>query len=147
MRSIFLMLPLAACGGTGAVVDEEGCAALEGGTFTAITAGAAMDANAPAITIDAAFTVTLPASGAGFVSFDSMDDTEYIVFADRSIAVDAFTPSGTKIMAQARATSTSVCTTVKRRDIIELPVGPFFFALGPDPDGPVNVVLRPFNPD
>lgn len=148
MRSMFASVCLlAACGGNGEVVDNEGCAFLESGPFTPITAGTTMDETAGAIQADGAFAVTLPASGVGFLSFDSPDDTEYIVFADRSVEVAAFTPTGREIMPQAQATSTNACTIVKRRDIIELPVGLFYFGLGPDPDGPVNVVLRPFNPD
>jgi hypothetical protein len=143
---IILAFALVGCGGNGAQVDGEGCDGLENGPFAQVTAGTGMDDTAGAITIDGAFTVTLPASGVGFLAFDSQDDTEYIVFADRPIAVAAFTPEGVEIMAQARATSTDVCTIVMRRDIIELPVGLFYFGLGPD-TGTVNVVLRPFDPD
>jgi len=148
MRSLALLIALTACGGTGENIDAEGCMYLEGGPFTAITAGTAMDATAPSIVADTgAFTVTLPASGVGFLGFDSPDDTEYAVFADRSITIAAFTPTGTEIMAAARATSTDVCTIVRQRDIIELPVGLFYLSLGPDAGGPINVVLRPYNPD
>jgi len=149
MRSILTLISSLsiACGGNGAAVDAEGCMALEGGSFTPVTAGTAMDTTAGTITADGAYAVTLPDSSIGFLGFDSPDDTEYIVFADRSVAVAAFTPAGMEIMAQARATSTSVCTVVQRRDIIELPVGLFYFGLGPDSGGPVDVVVRPFSPD
>jgi len=150
MRSILrLAFPVSlvtSCGGQGEVIDGEGCDYLESGPFTSVTAGLAMDTSAPSITAAGGFTVTLPGAEVGFLSFDSPDDTEYIVFADRPVAVAAFTPSGTEITAQARATSISACTIVQRRDIIELPVGLFYFGLGPD-TGMVNVVLRPFNPD
>jgi len=148
MRKLALLVALTACGGTGENIDAEGCMYLEAGPFTAITAGATMDTTAPSIVADTgAYTVMLPAAGTGFLAFDSPDDTEYAVFADRSIAVAAFTPTGTEIMAAARATSTSVCAIVHQRDIIELPVGLFYLSLGPDAGGPINVVLRPYNPD
>ena len=151
MRSIVTLviaLPLAACGGTGENIDGEGCRYLESGPFTVVTAGTTMDAAAPAITAaDGAFTVTLPAAGVGYLAFDSPDDTEYAVFTDRTVTVAAFTPAGTVIPASASSTSTSVCATVHGRHIIELPVGPFFFGLGPDAGGPVKLVLRHYDPD
>ena len=142
----FAMLLVVGCGGTGANVDAEGCDALESGSFTAITAGTTMDTTAPAVTIEGGFTITLPAGAVGFVSFDSTDDTEYALFADRPVAINAFTPSGTEIMASARATSTDVCTIVMRRDIIELTVGLFYLGLGPD-TADINFVMRHFDPD
>ena len=146
MRFLPILL-LSACGGTGESLDADGCASLQDGPFTTITAGAAKDATAPAITTEGAFTVTLPATGVGYVSFESLDDTEYIAFADRTLTIAAFTPTGTEIMASARATSVSACSIVHRRDVIELQVGMFYFALGPDAGGPIRIVLRPYNPD
>jgi hypothetical protein len=151
MRSLtppLIAFALAACGGTGENIDAEGCTGLEDGPFVAITAGTVMDATAPAIEASTgAYTVTLPAAGPGYLSFNSTDDTEYAVFADRELAVAAFTPSGTEIPRSAKATSSSVCTAIKSRYIIELPVGPFFFALGPDAGAVLSLVLRPYNPD
>lgn len=150
MRSFLaLLIPvsLAACGSTGTNIDAEGCTALMDGPFTSLAAGMAMDASAPTVTAAGAFTITLPPSGAGYLAFDSPDDTEYAVFIDRSVAVTALTPGGTEIPPSAHATSTSVCSIVRERDIIELPVGLFYIAVGPDAGGPLNFVLRPYNPD
>lgn len=151
MRSIVafvILIPLAACGGTGENIDAEGCRYLEAGPFTAVTAGAAMDPTAPPIVADTgAYTVALPASGVGYLAFDSPDDTEYAVFTDRTVTVAAFTPAGTAIPASASSTSASACTIIHGRHIIELPVGRFYFGLGPDAGGPVDLVLRPYNPD
>ena len=151
MRAIstaWAALALAACGGTGENIDQEGCTYLEGGPFTPITAGPARDATAPAIEAAAgAYTITLPAGGRGYLSFDSPDDTEYAVFTDRNVAVVAFTPAGTAIPASAMSTSSAVCATIAGRHIIELPVGTFFFELGPDAGAPFALVLRPYNPD
>lgn len=152
MRTILaltLLAPLTgACGGTGENIDTEGCMYLENGPFTAVTAGAAMDTSAPAVTAaEGGFTVTLPASGVGYLSFDSPDDTEYAFFTNRPVAVAAFTPSGTSVPPAASMNSSDVCATIQGRHIIELPVGLFYIGLGPDSGGPVNFVLRPYNPD
>ena len=147
MRRLILLL-VAACGGTGANIDREGCTFLDGGPFTAVTAGAAMDATAPAITAaEGAFTITLPGVGAGYLRFDSPDDTEYAVFTNRTVSVAAYTSTGTAIPPSAMSTSSGECATIMGRTIIELPVGPFYLAIGPDAGGPVNLVLRPYNPD
>lgn len=151
MRSIIalvLLVAAAACGGTGANIDSEGCRFLDNGPFTAITAGTTMDATAPAIVEGGgAYTITLPGSGVGYLSFESPDDTEYAIFTDRTVAVAAFTLAGTSIQPAASMNSSDVCATVQGRHIIELPVGPFFFGLGPDAGGPVDFVLLHYDPD
>jgi len=145
------VLALAACGGTGGNVDKEACTYLDGGPYTEVTAGNAMDATAPPITADArAYRVTLPAAGVGYLSFDSLDDTEYAAFLDRTVPFAAFTPTGTMMPLSASATSAGACTTIHGRHIVELPISQFFIALGPDAGGaggPVEFVLLPYNPD
>ena len=151
MRSLswlVIALALAACGGTGETIDAEGCTYLADGPFSPVTAGTAIDASAPVITAAAgAFTVTLPAAGVGYLAFDSPDDTEYAFFTSRTVTVAAFTAAGVNIPPSASATSSSVCTDIHGRNIIELPVGRFYVGLGPDAGGPVDLVLRPYNPD
>ena len=151
MRSILtavIALELAACGGTGENIDQEGCTYLDDGPYVAIVASAAMDATAPAIDAGAqAYRITLPASGPGYLSFDSPDDTEYAVFMNRNVEIAASTPTGTASPPAAMSASSTVCSTIKGRHIIELPVGRFFFALGPDAGGLIDLVLRPYSPD
>jgi hypothetical protein len=143
-----VVVACAACGGGGENVDKEGCMYLQAGPFTPVTAGAAMDASAPSIAAaDGAYTVTLPATGAGYLSFASPDDTEYAVFTTRAVGVTAFTMTGTEISPSAIATSSSECTEIMGRYIIELPIASFNIAVGPDAGGPVDLVLRPYNPD
>src|SRR5690242_18982074 len=124
---------LAACGGGGGEnVDLEGCMYLQAGPFTPVTAGAAMDGTAPSITAaDGAYTVTLPASCAGYLSFASPDDTEYAVFTSRAVGVTSFSSTGIEVPPSAIATSSSQCTEIMGRYIIELPIATFFIAVGP----------------
>lgn len=146
--TVTIGLALAACGGTGEDIDAVGCTFLQAGPFVAITAGAARDGSAPAIdTGDHAFRVTLPAAAPGYLAFASPDDTEYAIFTSRTVDVAASTPAGTAIPPAAVASRSDVCAEIMGRTIIELPVGAFFLAVGPDAGGPVDLVLRPYNPD
>ena len=149
MRSpSMLLVVVAACGGTGENIDAEACTDLQAATTGDITAGEAMDATAPAVEAPThALHITLPASGTGYLSFNSTDDTEYALFTDRWIDIKAFTPTGTEVPPQAMSMSSSVCGEIKGRHIIELAVAQFYFKLGPDTAGPFAFVLRPYNPD
>lgn len=142
------VLALAACGGTGATVDAEGCMYLAAGPYVAVTAASTMDSAAPPIeAAAAAYTVTLPAGNTGFVAFDSPDDTEYALFTDHDVDIAAFTTGGTEVPRAALATSSSQCATIKRRYIIELAIAPFFFKLDQAVAEPFQLVVRPYNPD
>jgi len=151
MRTIFtvvIAVSLGGCGGTGANIDAEGCTYLDNGPFRPVSAGMALDTTAPAIAAEPrANTITLPTSGIGYLAFDSPDDTEYAVFTSRAVTFATFSPTGTPIPPSASTTTSSECTTIQGRHIVELAVGHFYFGLGPDTGGPVNFVLRPYNPD
>ena len=148
MRSLILVSLFAlGCGGTGENIDRLGCDKLAAASFTPVAATDVRDASAAAIVAGTAYEVALPAASRGYLRFDSLDDTDYAIFFDRTVPFAVFQDDGTEVMLSASGTSSTVCTAIRGRHIFELPAISAYLGLGPDAGGPVHVVLEVYNPD
>ena len=139
--ALALMFAATACGEDAPPeIDAEACALLEASTFTAVTATASRDSGTPAVTAGPAFTVTLPASGIGYVRFDAAAAASYVVFLDRSVPLIALEGAGTPATVTTANTS-AACVTIQARHAFRLAAGTAYLGLGPDAAGPVNLVI------
>lgn len=142
LASLVAWVSLAACGEDPPppASDAEACTALEGGPYTAVTATVARDASTPAIAGDgAAYTVTLTASGFGYVKLAATAGT-YVLYLDRALTVNALEGAGTPAVLTS-ATSSDACATVKGRHEVALSSGTVYVGLMSDGGAPVNLVV------
>jgi hypothetical protein len=113
---------------------------LEMGPYTPITATTSRDNGTPAVADDGnAYTVTLTASGFGYVRVDSTGGS-YIVYLDRNLMVNALEGAGTPANVSS-ATSSEACGTIKGRHEVTLGAGAVYIGLMSDGGAPVNVVV------
>ncbi|MDB4961805.1 MAG: hypothetical protein JWP01_1804 [Myxococcales bacterium] len=146
MKPAFLavmLVSLAACGEDPPPEgDATACGALEMGPYVAVTAAVGKDTSTPAILSDAqAYTITLPASGIGYVAFEATSARDHVVFVDRDVPVTAQTSTSMTIAAKSSAKSSDACVTIKGRYVFNLAAGKNYLGVGPDAGGPVNVVI------
>lgn len=126
--------------------DVEGCEHITGGPYTPLTATAA-STGAPAIAADhMAYTVTLPAGGAGnsgFVSFAAGDAVPFIFYLDQNVTAVFTTSGGAPITPQMSGTSVAACSEVMGRHVVPLEVGTVLLQLSSPTVSTVNVVVEP----
>jgi hypothetical protein len=135
--------PLAACGEDPPPEgDATACGGLEMGPYVAVTATGFKDSATPSILSDArAYTITLPASGIGYIAFEATSSRDHVVFVDRDVPVMAQTSASMTIAAKSSAKSSAACATIKGRHVFNLSVGKNYLGVGPDAGGPVNLVI------
>jgi hypothetical protein len=122
--------------------DVTACAALEMGPYVPVTAAISKDTGTPAVLSDAqAYTITLPASGIGYLKFDATSGRDHVVYVDRDVKVVAQTSASAAIPAKSTAKSSDACVTIKGRYTFTLAAGVNYIGLGPDAGGPVNIVI------
>jgi hypothetical protein len=143
----FALVTAAACGEhTHEDPDVEGCEHLTEGPYTTITATAA-STGAPAIAADhMAYTVTLPAGGAGnsgFVSFAAADAVPMIFYTDQTVTAAFTTSAGAPITPTQTGTSSAACAEIMGRHVVPLEVGTAFLQLSSPTVSSVNVVVEP----
>ncbi len=146
----FLALaPFAACGDDDPAVesvDVEGCEHLQEGPAVAVTATLVGDTTTPAIAGDhKRYDVTLLAAGgqrAGVVSFAAAEATDYVFFFDASVPLEIIDSAGTVVAIEASTTSSTECTDIKARHVVELAVGTYFLELGPTAETDVGIVVE-----
>lgn len=136
-----LVMTLAACGEEPPPAsDTDACMALEMGPYAAITATTSRDNGTPAVADDGmAYTVTLTASGFGYVKLEATAGT-HVVYLDRGLMVNALEGAGTPATVSS-ATSSDACATIKGRNEVTLAAGTAFIGLQSDGGAPVNVVV------
>lgn len=137
------LVTLAACGDDPPPAgDTTACGALEMGPYVTVTATISKDNFTPAVLSDAqAYTITLPATGIGYVKFEATTAREHVVFVDRDVPVQAQTAASAAIPAKSSAKSSDACVTIKGRYAFALAVGVNYLGVGPDAGGPVNLVI------
>jgi hypothetical protein len=122
--------------------DATACGSLEMGPYVAVIATGFKDSNTPAIKSDAqAYTITLPATGIGYVVFEATSARDHVVFVDRDVPVMAQTSTSMTVAAKSSAKSSDACVTIKGRYVFNLAVGKNYLGVGPDAGGPVHVVI------
>jgi hypothetical protein len=141
---MLILIPLVACGEDGPpAVDTEGCEHLEMGPYAPITATVAKDAATPQVAADhKSYTVTLPATGIGYVAFQSPAVMDFVFFLDRDVPFAVQTSTSMPVTIETTEKSSAACTTIKGKYTVPLGVGTFYVGLGPDSGGPVNVVVE-----
>lgn len=139
-----VMIVAAACGeDEPPASDVEGCEHLEMGPYVPLTATTFKDNQTPAVANDhMAYTLTLPATGIGYVRFAAADATDYTMFLDRNVAFAVQDAASMPVALEDSATSSPACTTIMGRHTVPLGVGTYYLALGPDAGGPVNLVIE-----
>lgn len=141
--TVLIFAGAAACGDEEPSVDAEGCEHLEEGPYMNVTASAARDATAPAVSAShMAYTTTLPAGAAGYVSFAAPEATDYIVFLDKPVPFTVFDASGAMVAIELSETSSPECATIRGKHTFELGVGTAYFGLGPNMGMPFNLVVE-----
>lgn len=124
--------------------DTLACAYLEEGPYTESTATGFKDAQTPELTgTFRAHTITLPATGIGYVRFTAMEAGPHVIYLDRDVAFAAQDESSRPLEIDRSETSIEACTAVMAKHTVTLPAGLVYFALGPDTGGPVNLVVEP----
>ncbi len=138
-----VLATLAACGDDPPPAsDVTACAALEMGPYVPVTAAISKDSGTPAVLSDAqAYTITLPASGIGYLKFDATSGRDHVVYVDRDVKVVAQTSASAAIPAKSSAKSSDACVTIKGRYTFALATGVNYIGVGPDAGGPVNIVI------
>ncbi len=143
MNRAFLVaaLALAACGeDPPPASDTDACAQLEMGPYTQVAASVSRDNNTPAVADDGnAYTVTLTASGFGYVRLDSTGG-KYVVYLDRGLTVNALEGAGTPANVSS-ASSSEACAAIKGRHEVTLGSGAVYVGLMSDGGAPVNLVV------
>jgi hypothetical protein len=141
--TLMLALTLAACGDDLddddhtdedpiAAVNEEGCEHLAEGPFIA-TAATTDATNAPSVASDHnAYRISLPEvegsiARLGYVSFDSDEATDYVLFLDKNIGLTVLDADGEEVEIEETELSVPQCTIVKARHTVELGVGVYNF--------------------
>lgn len=139
--TVVAVLVLSACGeDPPPASDADACMQLEMGPYTQVTASTSRDVTTPAVADDGnSYTVTLTASGFGYVRLDASAGT-YVVYLDRGLAVNALEGAGTPA-AVSSATSSAACTTIQGRHQVTLGAGAVYIGLMSDGGGPVNLVV------
>jgi hypothetical protein len=137
---------LAGCGsGTAAPgVDEGGCEHLQQGPAVAVTA-TATDAGAPAVAADhQRYDVTLAAvtGGNGGVVTFAADAGDHVFFFSESVEVTFATVAGAVVTPEEDATSSAVCTEIRRRYVVPLEVGTYALTFTPSAATAVSVVVE-----
>lgn len=138
---------LVACGGghEDEDIDAEACEHLASGPYTPVTA-TATSTGAPAIADDhMAYTITLPAGGAGnsgFVSFAAAELGYYGVFFDQAVTATFTTSAGAPITPAESTTSSPACAEVRGRYMVPLEVGTAFLELSSPTVSSVNLVIE-----
>jgi len=122
--------------------DVTACGALEMGPYVTVTATISKDNGTPAVLSDAqAYTITLPATGIGYVKFEATSAREHVMFLDRDVPLMAQTSASAAIPPKSTAKSSDACPTIKGRYAFPLAVGVNYVGIGPDAGGPVNLVI------
>lgn len=122
--------------------DTDACGALEMGPYVTVTATVSKDTFTPAVLSDKqSYTITLPASGIGYLKFDATTAREHVVYVDRDVPIQAQTGASAAIPANSSAKSSGACATIKGRYAFSLMVGVNYVGVGPDAGGPVNLVI------
>ena len=122
--------------------DVTACGALEMGPYVPVTAVISKDTGTPAVKSDAqAYTITLPATGIGYVKFEATSSRDHVVYLDRDVPVMAQTSASAAIAVKNSAKSSDACATIKGRYTFTLATGVNYFGVGPDAGGPVNIVV------
>jgi hypothetical protein len=133
----------AACSEETPAIDADACAHLEMGPYVPVTATVSKDTGTPAILSDAqAYTLTLPATGIGYVKFEAPSTRDFVVFVDRDVPVMAQTSASAAISAKSTAKTSEACATIKGRYAFKLTAGVNYLGFGPDAGGPVNASIE-----
>lgn len=138
-----LLATLAACGDDPPPAgDVAACGALDMGPYVAVTATVSKDTFTPAVLSDAqAYTITLPATGIGYVKFEATSARDHIMYLDRDVPLMAQTSASAAIPPKSTAKTSDACVTIKGRYAFPLAVGVNYVGVGPDAGGPVNLVI------
>ena len=138
-----VLATLAACGDDPpSAGDVTACGALEMGPYVPVTAAISKDSGTPVVLSDAqAYTITLPATGIGYVKFDATSGRDHVVYLDRDVPLMAQTSASMTIAAKSSAKSSDACVTIKGRYTFALSAGVNYVGVGPDAGGPVNLVI------
>ena len=142
--ALSLVLLVAACGDPEpSREDTLACAYLEEGPYAESTATGFKDAQTPELTgTFRAHTITLPATGIGYVRFTAMEAGAHVIYLDRDVAFAVHDESSRPLAIDLTETSIEACTAVKAKHTVTLPGGLVYLALGPDSGGPVNLVIE-----
>jgi hypothetical protein len=142
-RLAVLVVTLIACGDDPpSAGDVTACGALEMGPYVTVTATVSKDTFTPPVLSDAqAYTITLPASGIGYVKFEATSARDHVVYLDRDVPLMAQTSASAAIPPKSTAKSSDACPTIKGRYAFPLAVGVNYVGVGPDAGGPVNLVI------
>jgi len=140
---IVLVLLVTACGEDYTAQDTRACGFFDEGPYDPITATSFKDAQTPEIGDEpVAHTITLPATGIGYVRFTAERAGTYLVYLDRAVTFAVQDEGSVPIALSDSETSVDACATVKARHAFSLSTGGAFLALGPDTGGPVNLVIE-----
>ncbi len=121
--------------------DTEACGYLMSGPYAPVTATTAKDGSTPSVAGDhKAYTITLPATGVGYVKFNAPDAVTYAAYLDRDVKFAAQNGQSQPVAVTAVEDTAEGCMATQKKYTFELPAGPAFFALGPDAAGPFNLV-------
>lgn len=138
-----VLATLAACGDDPPPAEDvTACAALEMGPYVPVVAKISKDTSTPAVLSDAqSYTITLPATGIGYVKFDATSARDHIMYLDRDVPLMAQTSASAAVPPKSTAKSSDACPTIKGRYVFTLAAGVGYLGLGPDPGGSVNLVI------
>lgn len=138
-----VLATLAACGDDPPPAgDVTACGALEMGPYVPVTATVSKDTFTPPVLSDAqAYTITLPATGIGYVKFEATSARDHVMYLDRDVPLMAQTSTSMTIAAKSSAKSSDACVTIKGRYTFALAAGLNYLGVGPDATGPVNLVI------
>lgn len=142
MRTLVIaLLALAACGeDPPPASDTDACMQLEMGPYMQVAATTSRDNSTPAVADDGnAYTVTLTASGFGYVKLDATAGT-HVLYLDRALMVNALEGAGTPATVSS-ATSSAACATIMGRHEVTLAAGTAYIGLMSDGGAPVNLVV------
>ncbi len=140
---VLVLATLAACGDDPPPEsDVTACGALEMGPYVPVTATVSKDTFTPPVQSDAqAYTITMPATGIGYIKFDATSGRDHVMYLDRDVPLMAQTSASMTIAAKSSAKSSDACVTIKGRYTFALPAGVNYLGVGPDAGGPVNLVV------
>ncbi len=147
---VSLSLTLLACS-TPNEADVEACEHLAEGPAAAVTADTTDGGSPVAVAADhRRYDIALGAvsgGNGGEVSFAVATAGDFAIFLGSDVPVNVRAASGAALAFESSATSSTVCTEVKGRHQLALPVGTARFFFGPTPATSVSAVIEPVEHD
>lgn len=126
-------------------IDVEGCEHLKEGPPVAVTAAATADL-APAVDADHmrydVALIDVTGGKGGFVKYAAPEATDYLFFLGADVPVQFLDAANAPVAPEESTTSSTVCTEIKGRHLIELAVGTYAIKIGPTAQTSVGIVVE-----